>query len=71
MRRRNMRFVFTGVLFLVLAIGFFFFMQTIASQSTDPVEFMRLIGQVSGVVAGVSGVLIIAGLIGKKEAPKK
>jgi hypothetical protein len=66
MRRRNMRFVFTGVLFLVLAIGFFFGMQPLAAKSTDPVEFMRLVGQAAGVVGGVSVALIIAGLIGKK-----
>ena len=66
MRRRNMRFVFTGVLFLVLAMGFFFGMQPLAAQSTDPVAFMRLVGQAAGVAAGVSLVLIVAGLIGKK-----
>ena len=66
MRKRNWRFVFTGFLFLALAIGFFFFMTTIASSSTDPVAFMEIVGNVSGVVGGISVVLIIVGLIGKK-----
>lgn len=67
MRRRNMRLVFTGVFFLILAAGFFFGMQPLAAQSTDPVEFMRLVGQAAGVAAGVSVVMIVAGLIGKKS----
>jgi multidrug resistance efflux pump len=66
MRRRNWRFVATGVLFIVLAVGFFFFMTLMAPQSTDPAEMMRIVGQASGVVVGISVVLIILGLIGKK-----
>ena len=37
-----------------------------ASASTDPQELMRLAGQISGGAIGVSVVLIILGLIGKK-----
>lgn len=66
MRRRNWRFVITGFLFIALAIGFFLFMMTIAPQSTDPVEFMRIVGSASGTVIGICVVLIIVGLIGKK-----
>lgn len=66
MRTRNWRLVFTGFLFLALALGFFFFMATIAPSSTDPVEVMKIVGQASGVVGGISLVLIIIGLIGKK-----
>jgi len=71
MRRKNMRLVFSGLLFFVLASGFFFGMQPLAARSTDPAEFMRLVGQASGVVGGVSAALIIAGLIGKKVGAKK
>ena len=67
MRRRNWRFVFTGLFFIALAVGFFLFMMTLAPQSTDPVEMMRISGQASGVAIGVSVALIIAGLVGKKE----
>jgi hypothetical protein len=66
MRRRNWRFVATGVLFIILAVGFFFFMTLMAPQSTDPAEMMRIVGQASGVVVGISVVLILLGLIGKK-----
>jgi hypothetical protein len=66
MRRKNWRFVGTGILFIVLAVGFFFIMSLSAPSSTDPVELMRLVGQTSGTVIGVSVALIIAGLIGKK-----
>ncbi len=67
MRKRNWRFVFTGFLFLALALGFFFFMTTIAPSSTDPVAFMEIVGNASGVVGGLSVFLIILGLIGKKS----
>jgi hypothetical protein len=66
MRRRNWRFVATGVLFIILAVGFFFFMSLIAPQSTDPVEMMRIVGQAAGAAIGISVVLILVGLIGKK-----
>ena len=66
MRQRNWRMVIGGFVFLILAIGFFLFMSTIASTSTDPVEFMRTVGSASGVVGGISVVLILLGLVGKK-----
>ena len=66
MRQRNWRVIFTGVLLSILAAGFFFFMLTVASQSTDPVEFMRIVGTVSGVLVGISIAMIILGLVGKK-----
>lgn len=69
MRRRNWRIVITGFLFIVMAIGFYLFMLTIAPQSTDPVELLRTVGSVSGTVIGVSVILIIVGLIGKKIQP--
>ena len=67
MRQRNWRFVFTGFLFLALAIGFFFIMLTVAPSSTDPEAMMQIVGNASGVLGGVSVVLIILGLIGKKS----
>ncbi len=66
MRQRNWRLMFTGFLLLALAVGFFFFMLPLAGRSTDPEMFARLIGQVSGVAGGLSLVIIIFGLIGKK-----
>ena len=58
--------VIGGFIFLVFAIGFFFFMLTIAPSSTDPKAFMQIVGNVSGVVGGISLIMIIIGLIGKK-----
>ena len=66
MRQRNWRMVIGGFLFLILAIGFFLFMSSIASTSTDPVELMRTVGSASGVVGGISIILILLGLVGKK-----
>ncbi len=68
MRQRNWRMVIFGLVLIVLAVGFFFFMgTTLAARATDPTEFMRLVGQTSGTVVGVSVVMILFGLIGKKS----
>ncbi len=66
MRKRNWRLVISGFIFGVLALGFFLFMTTIASSSNDPAAFMQTVGQVAGVVGGISLVMIVFGLIGKK-----
>jgi len=67
MRQRNMRIVIVGVVLLILALGFFVFMRSIASTSNDPVSLMQTVGTVSGVVSSISVVMIIAGLIGKRR----
>ena len=66
MRRRNWRVILSGVVLMVLALGFYLFMLTVASQSTDPVALMQTVGTVSGVLSGISIAMIIMGLIGKK-----
>lgn len=66
MRKRNWRLVITGFVFGILALGFVLFMTPIASTSTDPVLFMETVGQAAGVAGGISLVMIIFGLIGKK-----
>ena len=66
MRRRNWRFVITGFVLILLALGFFFFMLSVASTSTDPAALMQTVGTVSGAAVGISLVLILLGLIGKK-----
>jgi len=45
---------------------FFFFMLSVASKSNDPVALMRTVGTVAGAVGGISLVMIIIGLIGKR-----
>ena len=66
MRRTNWRLVIVGVVLIVAAAGFFFWMSGMAPKSNDPVAMMQTVGEVSGAVAGLSVVLIIFGLIGKK-----
>lgn len=67
MRQRNMRVVITGAVLLVCAIGFFLFMAGIAGKSTDPAEMMKTVGEAAGVVGGIALVMIVVGLIGKKN----
>jgi hypothetical protein len=66
MRKRNWRLIIAGFIFGALALGFSLFMTSIASSSTDPVALMQIVGQASGVVGGISLVMIAVGLIGKK-----
>ncbi len=66
MRQKNWRVIITGVVLACLALGFYYFMLTIAPKSTDPVELMRTVGTVSGVAAGIGLVMIVFGLIGRK-----
>ncbi|MBV6392548.1 MAG: hypothetical protein KPEEDBHJ_01770 [Anaerolineales bacterium] len=66
MRKKNWRLVIAGCFFIVMALGFFFVMQTIAPNSTDPVMAMQITGRVTGIVSGVSVVMILIGLVGKK-----
>jgi len=67
MRRRNVRFVIVGFVLLVMVLVFFVFMRSIASTSNDPVSLMQTVGIVTGVITGISVVMIIAGLIGKRH----
>lgn len=66
MRQRNMRMILTGGVLLVLAVGFFLFMMSIAGKSTDPKALMTTVGQVSGVVTAISVAMIVFGFIGRK-----
>ena len=66
MRRKNWRIIIVGFVLIVLALGFYFFLLSIASTSNDPVALMQTVGTVSGAVVGISLVMIIIGLIGKK-----
>lgn len=66
MRRKNMRLVMVGVALFVLAIAFFLLMLSLAPKSNDPVELMRTVGMVSGVVGGLAIAMIVGGQIGTK-----
>jgi hypothetical protein len=45
---------------------FFYFMLSVESKSNDPVALMQTVGTVAGAVGGISLVMIIIGLIGKR-----
>ncbi len=69
MRTRNWRLVIVGLVMVVGAIAFVLVMHSMAPRSTDPVELMRTVGQVSGVVGGLGIVLFVVGLIGRRRGP--
>lgn len=66
MRQKNMRLVVVGAAMMILAVGFFVGMGTLAPKSNDPVALMQTVGQVSGVVGGIGLVMMVFGLIGRK-----
>ncbi|GGI31020.1 hypothetical protein GCM10010987_62340 [Bradyrhizobium guangdongense] len=55
-----------GTVLLVLAVLFFLSMRDMTAWSNDPVALMRAVGEVSGGVGGISLVMIVFGLIGRK-----
>jgi nitrate reductase gamma subunit len=67
MRRRNWRLAIVGLVLFVLALGFFFFMMSMAPKSNDPVALMQTVGTVAGVVGGLGIVISIVGLIGRRS----
>jgi multidrug resistance efflux pump len=66
MRRKNWRLVIVGLVLIVLAIAFFLFMLTVSMKSNDPAALMQTVGTVAGAIGGISLVMIVIGLIGKK-----
>ena len=66
MRRKNWRIVIVGFVLVIIAVAFYFFMLSTASKSNDPAALMQTVGEVAGAVGGLSLVMIIIGLIGKK-----
>lgn len=66
MRRKNWRIVVVGFVLIVIALAFYVFMLSIAPKSNDPVALMQTVGAVAGVIGGLSVVMIIIGLIGKR-----
>lgn len=67
MRKKNWRLIAVGIVLLVLAPLFFLAMRDMTPWSNDPVALMRTVGEVSGAVGGLSVVMIVFGLIGRKE----
>jgi hypothetical protein len=59
--------VIVGLVMIAGGVAFFLGMTTMAPRSTDPVELMRTVGQVSGAVGGIGLFLIVFGLIGRRS----
>ncbi len=68
MRKRNWRVLIVGLVLVVAALAFFLGMQTLAPRSNDPVELMRTVGQVSGVVGAIGVLMLVFGLIGRHSS---
>ncbi|MBR0731916.1 hypothetical protein AB7M63_008269 [Bradyrhizobium japonicum] len=68
MRNRNWRLIAVGSVLLVLAVLFFLSMRDMTPWSNDPAALMRTVGEVSGAVGGISLVMIVFGLIGRKAS---
>lgn len=66
MRQRNWRLIAVGTVLLVLAALFFLSMRDMTLWSNDPVALMRTVGDVSGAVGGISLVMVVFGLVGRK-----
>lgn len=66
MRKRNWRLIAVGAVLLALAVLFFLSMRDMTPWSNNPVALMRTVGEVSGAVGGISLVMIVLGLIGRK-----
>jgi hypothetical protein len=66
-RKRNWRLAIVGLVMVLAAAAFFAGMQPLAPRSTDPVELMRTVGQVSGTVGAIGLVVFVLGLIGTRS----
>lgn len=65
MRERNWRLIGVGFGVAVAAVGFFLWMRGLAPQSNDPVELMKTVGMVAGVVGGLGLVMAAYGAVGR------
>ena len=66
MRRKNWRIIIVGLVLILISSVFFLLMLSFASKSNDPVALMQTVGTVAGAVGGISLVMIIIGMIGKR-----
>ena len=59
--------VIVGAVLIVLAAAFFLLMAAVSPKSNDPAALMQTVGQISGVLVGLGLVMMIFGLIGKRQ----
>jgi len=67
MRQMNLRVLITGLALIVLAVGFFLYMLTLAPKSNDPAALMQTVGMVSGAVGALGLVMALFGAIGRRR----
>ena len=63
----NKRVVATGAAMIVLAIGFFLYMVTLAPRSNDPAAMMQTVSAVSGAVGAIGLAMAVYGLVRKRR----
>ena len=59
--------VIVGAVLIVLAAVLFLVMAAVSPKSNDPAALMQTVGQISGVLVGLGLVMMIFGLIGKRQ----
>ena len=68
MRKTNWRLVIVGLVLVVLAVGFFASMGTMAGRSNDPATMMQTVGTVSGFVGALGAIMAVFGFVGRRSA---
>jgi hypothetical protein len=68
MKPANLKLARAGYFLIAVAVIFFGLMMFLAPKSTDPVEVMRLVGQVSGAVGGAGIALVITDFLRRRRA---
>lgn len=63
----NLRVALTGAVMVSAAVGFFFYMGTLAPRSTDPAALMRTVGTVSGAVGGLGLIMVVFGALRRRR----
>jgi hypothetical protein len=63
----NVRVIVTGVVMIVAALGFFFYMETLMPSPNDPAAMMQTVGEVSGFVSVLGLVMILFGMFRRRR----
>jgi uncharacterized protein (TIGR03382 family) len=64
----NIRVIVTGGLMIVLAVGFFLYMMTVAPRSNNPAGMMQTVGGVSGAIGAIGLVMMVFGALRRRRS---